>query len=200
MTRIVSKVILGAALLALAACGPNPSDSAFMNRGGPESLIDVSSEAVSLNIATKKDVDALNQWIAGDAPTRAELQCDVSSKSCKDALKVLEKKGVQVSTMPSANNTVTLVYERILARDCNQRYREQGGHMYNAPHAALGCSVAANIVQHVSDKSVFVNPEISDVPRSNTAVDALGRMNAQRTAPSSYGVEKSLAGNAKTED
>lgn len=198
MNRIVSKLILGAALLTLAACGPKPGDSAYMNRGGPESLIDVSSEAVNLNIATKKDVDALSQWIAGDAPTRADLQCDISSKTCKDALNVLKKKGVEVTSTPSANNTVTLVYERILARDCNQRYREPQGQMYNAPHPALGCSVAANIVQHVSDKSVFVNPAISDVPLSTGAVRGLGRLNSM-TKISDYSVEKSLTESAKTE-
>lgn len=192
-------LMLGAVALALTACGPEPRDSEFMNRGGPESLLDVSSEAVSLSIATKKDVDALNNWIAGDAPSRAELQCDATAKNCKDALRVLEKRGVEVSTVPSPNNTATLVYERILARDCNQRYREPKAPMYNAPAPSFGCSLSANIVQHVSDKSVFVNPPISDVPLAKRSAAAVERINAERTPPSRYGVETSLTGVAKTD-
>src|SRR5258708_7396846 len=111
-------------LLTLAACSA-PKDS-FYNRGHPESLLDVSSEIVNLNVRDKADLDALSTWIEKDAPTRAELFCDANLKTCRDAVTLLESREVAVSVTPSPNNAVTLTYERIVARDCNQRYLDTG--------------------------------------------------------------------------
>lgn len=188
------------ALFVVAAC-TTPRDSAFLNRGGPESLLDVSSEVVTVNIADKKDIDALNRWVSEDQPTRAELQCDAMSPNCKDAIRVLEKKGVSIATNPSNANTATLVYERILARDCNQRYREPvSANIYNEPAPAFGCSLAANVVQHVSDKSVFVNPSISD---DAYAVGAVGSVRRAYAPPAkqdtTYDVKTSTTSGAKTQ-
>lgn len=170
---VVGLVLLGACVL--------PKDSAFMNRGGPETLLDVSSEVVNLNLATAGDVTALGDWIAQDAPNRAELHCAAGSKHCADATSLLEKRGVPVAAVNSGANTVALIYERIVARDCNQRFREPRSTLWhNEGGPAHGCSVAANIVQHVSDKSVFINPPLSDDPSAVGPVDAMRRMNAPR--------------------
>ncbi len=191
------KVLSLVAALTLAACS-GARDSEFMSRGGPEALIDVSSEVVNLSIADKKDLEALSTWIATDAPTRAELQCDASAKLCREALSILEKKGVAISTVPSAANTVMLTYERILARDCNQRYRETKSPRSGAPAPSFGCAVSANIVQHVSDKNAFVNPSISDTPSSVSGISAIYRMHkeANSNAKSAYSVKESLTESA----
>jgi hypothetical protein len=197
MTTVFRVGMLMVALV-MAACAPR--DSAFMNRGGPESLLDVSSEVVNLSIASKKDLDALADWVAGDQPTRADLMCDAQAKNCRDALKILETKGVAVNTSGGAANTVTLVYERILARDCNQRYREPKNKLFNAPAPSFGCSVSANIVQQVSDKKAFINPAISDDPSAASGVMAVQRMNAPKSTPTAaYSIQNSLTKSAKTD-
>lgn len=181
------------AVVLLAAC-TMPKDAAFMNRGGPESLLDVSSEVVTVNVATPGDVDALARWVEGDHPSRVELQCDVSAPHCKKAIKLLESKGIPLVTVPSAANTAMLVYERILARDCNQRFREpDSSSVYNAPSPALGCSIAANMVQHVSDKSVFINPSISDDPSAASGMNALRKLGASQNSSTipAYSIQQS---------
>ena len=67
---------LALGLLALSACQPKPSDSAYYNRGGPESLLDVSSEVVNLSVADPAALQELSTWIKQDQPTRAELYCN----------------------------------------------------------------------------------------------------------------------------
>lgn len=172
--NMVAKCALPLLVLALTSCMA-PPQSAFYNRGGPESLIDVSSEVVNLSVAGKAEIAELSNWIAGDAPSRAELFCDAAAPNCKDAQLALQKQGVEVNLTPSMNNTVTLVYERILARDCNQRAVDSRYKLYNVSPPSFGCSVAANLVQHVSDKREFVNPSLMDDAQARGAVAAYKR-------------------------
>ncbi len=161
------------ALLGLAGCKERLYDaSAFYDRGSPEALLDVSSEVVNLGVANKGELRALSNWIANDQPTRAELFCDAILKSCKDAQNLLQRKGVEVSFSPSPENTVTLIYERILARDCNARYITKGTSYYNEPSPSFGCAMSANIVQHVSNKRDFISPNLSDDPSARGGVAA----------------------------
>ena len=159
--------------LLLAACnpGPTPPDSAFTNRGGPEQLLDTSSEVVNLSVANAPAMKALSAWIAQDKPSRAELYCKASDANCIEAKKLLELQRIPVMPVASMDNSVALVYERLVARDCDPRYRDSGQDWYfkNAPES--GCSVAANIVQHVSDKRQFINPPLMDNPRATSAVN-----------------------------
>ena len=175
--RWISSVVL---LMAAAACTP-PADSAFFNRGGPESLLDVSSEVVTLGVESPAKLKELSAWIAKDNPTRAELYCNLNALSCTNAKRLLESKAIAVSVVPSADNSVTLIYERILARDCSQRFVDNTHDVYNASHPAFGCSVAANMVQQVSNKREFVNPNLSDTPPAAGGVAAYNRAYAPKT-------------------
>jgi hypothetical protein len=159
-------------LLAVSACQQAPYQrDAFYSRGAPESLLDVSSEVVNLGVNDSQEVKALARWISTDQPTRAELFCDMKARACKEAQKSLRAKGVETNITASPDNVVTLIYERILARDCNPRYIDRHS-LYNEPHSAFGCSLAANIVQQVSDKREFVSPALSDDPSAAGAVAA----------------------------
>ena len=110
------------AVAAIAACSP-PPDSAFFNRGGPESLLDVSSEVVNLSVGDPVKLDELAKWIERDQPTRAELYCTVGEPRCEEARKVIELNAIPLMVVPSREYNVALVYERILARDCNLTWR-----------------------------------------------------------------------------
>lgn len=194
----VRAFIASLGFLALAACN-RPPDSAYMNRGGPESLLDVSSEVVNLSIAGHKEVSELAQWIQRDPPTRAELYCAASDARCADARKALELHGVPTNVVGSGDRTVTLVYERILARDCNQRYIDDSQNEYNTPSPSFGCSIAANIVQHVSDKQEFVSPPLSANPNAAAPVSAYNRAYAPREVknPNGYDINNSLVSKAR---
>jgi type IV pilus biogenesis protein CpaD/CtpE len=82
----------------------------------------------------------------------------------------------------SADNNVTLVYERIQARDCESRYIDNPVNPYNLNHPTFGCSLAVNMVQMVSDKRQFTNPAIMDYPDAFKAGQA---MQAYGTPPNS---------------
>lgn len=187
-----------AALTALAACH-RPADSAWYNRGGPESLLDVSNEVVNLSVAGPQELLQVSNWVQQDKPTRAELYCIAGDSHCKDARKLLDLQGVPVNEIPSSNQMVALVYERVLARDCNQRFVDNHANNYNAPHPAFGCAISANIVQHVSDKQQFVNPNLGDLPAARGGVAAYERAYA---APSKGeakgGVTNSIVGSSSS--
>lgn len=191
--------LLAIAFLSLAACGKKPADSAYYNRGGPESLLDVSSEVVNLSVADQGALNELSNWIGGDQPTRAELYCMEGDRRCTEARKVLDLHGVPSMTVPSQDYSVALVYERILARDCKQRYADNHNNSWNTNHASFGCSLAANVVQHVSDKQQFIQPNIMDVPPATGAVSAHGRAYAPKAAPEAYGVDRSLTSSAQSQ-
>lgn len=190
-------VLLGLGLTAmLTACNP-PPDSAFLNRGGPESLLDVSSEVVNLNASSANDLIELSNWIEKDQPTRAQLNCAEGDKRCSEAKKILELHGVPTTPGTGAGQTVTLMYERILARDCNQRYVNDAHNYYNEPHKAFGCATAANMVQEVTDKQQFVSPNVSDDPSAVRAVNDYQRAFKPRPEVQPYSVGDSQTAKSK---
>jgi hypothetical protein len=200
MTHMIRSLAAVATVLALAGCYGPPDDSAFYNRGGPEALLDVSQEVVNLSVAGPTELAQLSSWIEQDQPTRAELYCTAGDARCNSARNVMEAHGVPTMLVPSGDYTVALVYERILARDCNQRFADNHRNNWNAPHRAFGCSLSANIVQQVSDKQEFVNPNLTDTPRALGPVDAYDRAYAPKPAAiaPAGGVENSIIQNSKT--
>lgn len=186
------------ALLGVAGCKA-PSSAAYYNRG-PESLLDVSSEVVTLGVSSPAEMTALKNWIQQDAPTRAELYCPDADMRCGEARQILGAHGIPVTSTPTGEFTVSLVYERILARDCKQKFVDNSSNPYNAYHPAFGCSVSANTVQHVSNKQEFVNPSLTDVPRATGAVDSYKRAYAPKPPPApNSGIESSILQNVSTE-
>jgi hypothetical protein len=160
-------VVMGMLLVLLSAC--RPPDSAYENRGGPESLIDVSSEIVNLTVASGAEIDDLSAWIDRDQPTRAELYCLEGDPICVQARQVLDLYGVPTQFINSSTATVTLIYERILARDCDQRYVKNQS-LTNVSSPSFGCSLAANMVQQITNKQQIVRQNLMDYPDAAKAV------------------------------
>lgn len=148
-----------AALVMVGACSKIPPE-AYANRNA-ESLLDVSSELVTLRLDSPESLDEITDWINQDQPSRAELYCMENDSICMQAQEVLEQFGVAVDYYPAADNETLLVYERILARDCDSSFISNHVNPYNLNHPTFGCSVAANTVQMVSDKQQFVYPELT---------------------------------------
>ncbi len=148
-------------LAVLVGCSDIPRE-AFFNRGSPESLLDVSSEIVTVAITSDRSVEEVVDWIDRDQPTRAELMCYEGDMYCSAVEEVLSLYGLEYEFVPSTESAVHLIYERIIARDCEHRYIDNHINPYNMNHPAFGCSIASNMVQQVSDKRQFVSPALLD--------------------------------------
>lgn len=161
------------AALLLAACSPR-QDTTF-SPGAPEKLVDVSSEIVNLSVKTEREVDELSQWVSRDQPTRAELYCAEGSPLCTQTRQALELFGVPTMLVPSNTNTVTLIYERVLARDCNPRFVDDINNYSGENHPAFGCAIAANMLQHITNKQQIVSPNIGDYRDAESAINYYNR-------------------------
>lgn len=181
-------MLLTASILTLSACGQPPANSAYLNRGGPEALIDVSSEVVNLSTANKSDLVDLAAWVEKDRPTRAQLNC-TGGHQCTEAQKILDLNGIPTISGAGDDATVTLVYERILAHDCNQRYVDNPHNFYNTNHPSFGCATSANMVQQVTDKQEFVSPNLSDDPSAVRAVNDIHRAYTPRPVVPAYSIK-----------
>jgi hypothetical protein len=158
----------------LSACAPFNPDG-YTNRGDPERLLDVSSEVVSMPLATRSQMARLSDAVMQDPPTRAELDCQSAESLCIQAKELFDRHGIAASYTSGATNSVMLVYERVMARDCDQRYVDNSINPNNEHYSSLGCSVSANTVQMVGDKRQFVNPALLDFQDGEKAVTTYGR-------------------------
>lgn len=187
-----------ALITALSACSTIPPE-AYYNRGAPESLLDVSSEVVSLDVSTASSVDELSHWLNEDTPSRAELYCMQDQESCKEAMSALDVYGVPYQHVASADSSAVLVYERVLARDCENRYIDNSINPYHLNHPTFGCSLAVNMVQHVSDKRQFVRPSLLDTADGRKVSQVIDKYLEPSEIKKSEGVGDSLVGDAKSE-
>lgn len=164
-------VILGITFLASAACTPIPA-SHYASPGEPRSLLDLSSEVVNLPIIDDQSIDELAQWVQQDQPTLAELYCPADNMLCAMAQDVFDLYGVPTHYIPAEHAAISLIYDRILARSCDPRFVENRGHDYHLSQPNFGCATAKNMLQMVSDKQQFVNPNLMDYHDAKKMVGA----------------------------
>ena len=148
-----------ALLLLLPACNEIPP-AAYFDRGDPESLLDVSSEVVTMNLSSMSAMQDLTAIVSQDPPTRVEMSCSQRDGLCMEVRRMFEQYAIPVS--PSDTSGISMIYERVVARDCENRYIDNSINPYNLHHPTFGCSIAANTVQMVSDKRQFTNPNLMD--------------------------------------
>ncbi len=159
--------------IVLVACSTIPKE-AYFNRGEPESLLDASSEVVNLKVDSPASVREVTNWINQDQPTRAELNCTDGTRVCRQVQSVLHQFSVPVKYTSGSDNTVVLVYDRVLARDCENRYIDDRINPYNLNHPTFGCSMSVNMVQMVSDKRQFTTPQLMDYSDADKSAQAIG--------------------------
>lgn len=151
------------ALLATTACSKIPPE-AYYNNATPELLLDQSSEVVNFDVGSPESVQDMVAWVNQDQPSRAEVYCEIGDPACEEAQMVLTQFAVPFEVISSPEATVTLMYDRILARDCENRYIDNSVNPYNLSHPTYGCSNAVNMLQMVTDKRQFTNPPLLDLP------------------------------------
>lgn len=163
--------------------------SAYYNRGDPENLLDVANETVNIRLNSRAALRELALMVERDPPNRAELGCQQADSLCMQARETLGQHGVPVQFTDNSAGA-TLYYERVTARDCENRFVENKNekHALNAP--TFGCSVAANTVQMVGDKRQFSNPRLVDFMDGKKAVQNMERYS--KPSKSSDGQNNSL--------
>jgi len=147
-------------ILALTACA-KPGPEAYVSRGNPENLLSKNTDLVSVEIGPKDWNYKLRDTVLTDPPVRAKLNCPMSSTMCVQARDILIATRVPFDITGTGQN-VELVYERVTAYNCVNRYVNNSSNNRNLNHPAFGCSVTANTVQMVSDKRQFTNPAMLD--------------------------------------
>lgn len=152
----------------LSACNDIPH-AAYTSRGGPESLLNVSSEVVNISLLSPSSTDELVQWLNEDQPTRVELHCANGDMYCGSAQAILEQFAVPYNIFMSADSRATLIYDRVVARDCDHRYMDMPINPYNLNHPTFGCAISANALQMISDKQQIVSPALSDYQDADKA-------------------------------
>ena len=162
--------------LLLVSCTKTPKE-AYFARGEPEGLLDYSSEVVNLKLDSRVAIREMTAVINKEQPTRADLRCSASDAVCRDAKKVLRQFGVKTKYKATNTATVSLFFERILARDCQSRYIDPTNNSQNLNSPTFGCSIAANSVQMVTNKRQFTNPAVMGKTESAKPLEAISQYN-----------------------
>ncbi len=153
-------------LIALSACVINACshipNAAYNSRTGPEALLDVSSEQVSVSLNTAQGLDQLVEWLNDDQPTRIELYCASMDDICGQAQEIIEQFAVPYDVYVDPLNQATLVYDRVVARDCDHRFMSNHINPYNLNHPTFGCAMAVNQLQMIADKQQIISPALTD--------------------------------------
>ncbi len=167
----MNKYSLLLCLLTITAC-TEPYNEVAVNAGDPERLIDKSAETVTFGLKAKNSVAKLSDMVKQDRPSSAELKCSLSNHRCAQAKEIFERNGIQINMASEQNGSVVLSYNRVMVRDCDQRYVDNMSGNRSINHPAFGCSIAGNMVQMVSDKSQFANPNLTDFVDGDKASQA----------------------------
>lgn len=159
-------------MVLVVGCSKLPTE-AYYDRGQPESLLDESSEVVNFDIIGPESLDELIVWINEDQPTRAELYCQDGDMLCLESYELLEQFGIPITYVSSPDNIATLVYDRVIARDCENRFIDNSVNPYNLLHPTYGCSIASNMVQMVTDKRQFTSPPLLDYQDGQSVAESM---------------------------
>lgn len=155
-------------LLSVSAC-TEPYNVVAVDAGNPERLIDNSTETITFSLKSKNSLSKLKDMVKEDRPSSVELRCSLSSSRCAQAKEIFERNGIQINVTSEESNSVVLSYNRVMVRDCDQRFVDNMSGNRSINHPAFGCSIAGNMVQMVSDKSQFTNPSLTDLPDAEKA-------------------------------
>ena len=176
--RFVSILGLGALLV---ACTNHTPEEAYYKRGQPESLIEESSRVVNIKVSSPTSVQDIVDFLSKEQPTRALVDCKSGDSLCKEIKSVMRQFKVAAKYRTASDNKVSLIYEKVQARDCQHRYIDRPENYDNINSPTFGCSIAVNIVQMVSDKRQFTNPAYMTTPDVSKAMQAIQNYNVPAT-------------------
>jgi len=142
-------------LLAVQSCSRIPEEAGF-TRGQPESLLSVNSESISIDLGQRNAIAQLANYLNNE-PSRAVVTCS-NDLVCARAKTILNSYDVAYEVQSGASNSVEVIFDRISARDCDNRFVSNHINPYNLNHTTYGCSTAMNQAMMVRDKRQFIDP------------------------------------------
>lgn len=143
---------------ALQSCSRIPEETGF-TRGQPETLLSVNSESISIDLNQRNSLAQLVNYVNNSDVSRAVVTC-ANSMMCGRVESVLEQYGVPYDVQSGSTDSVAVVYDRIIARDCDNKFRSNHHNPYNLNHPTYGCSTAMNQAMMVRDKRQFTDPMV----------------------------------------
>lgn len=155
----MNRFVIGAVILlagAVQSCSKIP-DEAYFTRGQPESLLSVNTEAITIDLAQRNALATLTSYVSSEDASRAVVTCS-NGLVCTRAQAVLDQYNVPYDVVSGATNSVAIEYDRIEARDCDNRFISNHNNPYNLNHPTFGCSMAMNQVMMVRDKRQYTDP------------------------------------------
>ena len=171
--RNITALLLLASVALLQACTTYKSQGVIT----PESLIDRSSERVTFSLAAPSAKQDITEWLMKDVPSRVELECSGTDSVCGAITKELDHRAIPVQMGAAAGQPkAVLIYDRFVARACDNQFKDNSFNPYNHNQPALGCSVSSNVVQSVADSAQFINPPMMDNSSANQAVRAVRKL------------------------
>lgn len=141
------------------------------------SMLETSAEKITYSSSSSDVIERITHWADSKHPNRAELSCKSEERNCFRIQKALESFSIPVKHVPGNSNginDITLVYEKLIARDC---YEDLANMLPDAhgqvAYPSLGCAVERNILGMVSDHNQFISPKLSGLQDASRAVKAL---------------------------
>jgi hypothetical protein len=171
----ISLVVIVASLLL--GCAEKEATTRLSAVGGasfapirPESLIDISSENVTIPIVSHQNVEDVTQWLAKEVPSAARLSCYHGNAFCDMVREKLTAQQVEIEETHLTINSkeapsVVLIYEAMQVRDCA---------VDGAP-MAFGCASSVNALEMISDRTQLVEPDLSGLPDAGIILKSMQR-------------------------
>lgn len=160
-------------LVSVAACNNIPRE-AYQSRGEPGVLLTERSERTEIILESDSSISELGKWLDQYQPSRAEVLCQEGDELCKEAQILLGQFDVPVDYSSTDNNLVVLVYDSVVARDCDHAYMTNHINPYNLNHPTFGCSYVGNMVQMISDKTQITSPMMLGMQDAETVLKMEG--------------------------
>lgn len=182
---LIGFTALSSLLFVCAGCSEIPKE-AYYAHGQPESLLEKSSDHATFSLSAPHSVSTVMNWLDTANPKDATLRCQETSKNCNKLERLLVKKGITVTRTMARSNQVIFTYTTVKARDCENRYIDNMINPYNLNYPTLGCSVAANSVQMVTNRKDFVDPNLSDLPDARKSRQVIDQYNAPSKATTDF--------------
>jgi type IV pilus biogenesis protein CpaD/CtpE len=154
----VSILTIAVLVVLTQSCSRIPDEAGF-TRGQPESLLSANSESVSIDLGQRNALAQVVNSISNDSASRAILTCS-NGLLCNRVETLLNEYGVPYEVQSGSGNSVAIVYDRIIARDCDNKFVSNHNNPYNLNHTTFGCSTAMNQAMMVRDKRQFTDPMV----------------------------------------
>ena len=167
-------VVVGALAFALAGCQTAPVGNGDIKITSPhsvmvlESLLDSSSEVVSIHLVSQQNVEDINKWLLNEVPVSAVVRCYEESPYCGQVEEMLRKLNVPFEKERLALGTnsfphVDLMFDRFVSQTCSDP----------AHNLAFGCAVSTNTLSVMTDRKQLLSPLVLAPMDAATAVGAI---------------------------